>query len=59
MPAKVASCLDEREFRTNGRGHLVESSFVSLAELKAGKAPPGGYNLEAWSGELLAKKWLP
>jgi hypothetical protein len=56
---KVASFLDEREFRTNGRGHLVESSFVSLAELKAGKAPPGGYNLEAWSRELLAKKWLP
>jgi hypothetical protein len=56
---KGASFLDEREFRTNGRGHLVESSFVNVDELGPGKAPPEGYTLEAWSREFLMKKWLP
>ncbi|RYZ09248.1 MAG: hypothetical protein EOO73_05675 [Myxococcales bacterium] len=56
---KVASFLDEREFRTNGRGYRVESSFVGVGELTAGSAPPPGYILEEWSREFLAKKWLP
>jgi predicted ATPase len=55
---KLASFLDEKEFRTNGRGHLVHSSFVDAGELAAGTALPQGCKLEAWSGEFLAKKWL-
>jgi hypothetical protein len=56
---KVAKFLDEKEFRTNGRGHRVESSFVSLSELASGELPPEGYILEPWSRVFLEKKWLP
>jgi hypothetical protein len=56
---KIANFLDEKEFRTNGRGHLVESRFVSLRELASGKPPPEGYTLEPWSRAFLEKKWLP
>jgi hypothetical protein len=51
--------LDEKEFRTNGRGHRVESSFVAPSELAAGKPPPEGYTLEPWSRVFLEKKLLP
>lgn len=56
---KVATFLDEREFRTNGRGYLVQSSFVDPATLTSGTAPPKGYTLEAWSRAFLEKNWLP
>ena len=56
---RIANFLDEKEFRTNGRGHRVESSFVNPSELAAGKEPPEGYTLEPWSRAFLEKKWLP
>jgi predicted ATPase len=59
LEEKVASFLDEREFRTNGRGYLVESSFVPVETLRAGTTPAQGYTLESWSGAFLTKKWLP
>jgi predicted NUDIX family phosphoesterase len=55
----VATFLDEREFRTNGRGYLVKSSFMDAASLTAGTSPPKGYTLEVWSRAFLNKNWLP
>jgi hypothetical protein len=59
LEEKVANFLDEKEFRTNGRGHLVKSSFVEPPQLAAGTGTPQGYTLEAWSRAFLTNNWLP
>jgi hypothetical protein len=59
LEASVANFLDEREFRTNGRGHTLKSSFVARSELTPDKVRAARYALEDWSLELLTKKWVP
>ena len=59
LEARVADFLDEKEFRTNGRGHTLKSSFVSRNELTPDKVRAARYALEDWSLELLAKNWVP
>lgn len=56
---RIAKFLDEKEFRTNGRGYNRRSSFMTESELAAGGAGEKGYTLEQWSEELLKAKWLP
>jgi hypothetical protein len=56
---RVAKFLDDKEFRTNGKGHRRESSFVRVRELSAGKPEGTGYRLDQWSIGALKKKWLP
>lgn len=56
---RVAKFLDEKEFRTNGRGYRRESSFVRPAELTPGNRQAKGYTVEQWSLEILKQKWLP
>jgi predicted ATPase len=56
---RVATFLDEKEFRTNGRGHRRESSFVAPHELSPGNLQAKGYTVEQWSLEVLKAKWLP
>ncbi|HEX2876156.1 MAG TPA: hypothetical protein VHP33_33120 [Polyangiaceae bacterium] len=56
---RVAKFLDEKEFRTNGRGYRRESSFVAPRELSPGNLLSKGYTVEQWSLEVLKAKWLP
>lgn len=56
---RVAKFLDEKGFRTNGRGYRRESSFVRRAELSADTMRAKGYTLEEWSLAVLKEKWLP
>jgi hypothetical protein len=56
---RVAKFLDEKEFRTNGRGYRRESSFVAPHELSPGNLLSKGYTVEQWSLEVLKAKWLP
>ncbi|HKY35867.1 MAG TPA: hypothetical protein VJN18_08010 [Polyangiaceae bacterium] len=56
---RVATFLDEKEFRTNGRGYRRESSFVAPRELSPGNLQSKGYTVEQWSLEVLKAKWLP
>lgn len=56
---KIKNFLDEKEFRTNGRGHKVESSFTRLGEIEPDTSESKGYTLEPWSVALLEAKWLP
>jgi thymidylate kinase len=55
----VANFLEEKEFKTNGRGHTLKSSFVRRSALSPDKIAAGRYALEDWSRELLKKKWVP
>lgn len=59
LEQRIAKFLDEKEFRTNGRGYNRRSSFMAEAELAAGGAGAKGYTLEQWSEEILKAKWLP
>jgi hypothetical protein len=56
---RIATFLDEKEFRTNGRGYKRESSFVAPDELTPGNLRSKGYTVEQWSLEVLKAKWLP
>lgn len=56
---RIATFLDEKEFRTNGRGYKRESSFVAPDELSPGNLRSKGYTVEQWSLEVLKAKWLP
>jgi hypothetical protein len=47
----VARSLEEKEFKTSGRGHPATSSFVTLAALAE-------VQLEPWSGKVFAENWL-
>lgn len=47
----VARSLEEKEFKTSGRGHPATSSFVTLEALAK-------VQLEPWSGKVFAENWL-
>jgi hypothetical protein len=47
----VARSLEEKEFKTSGRGHPATSSFVTLEALAK-------VRLEPWSGKVFAEHWL-
>ncbi len=54
----VADFLDERQFKTNGRGYLVKNSFVEPARLLRDEPANRDYTLEEWSRWILNEKWL-
>jgi hypothetical protein len=58
VSAKVANFLDERQFKTNGRGYRVENSFVRPAQLGHDEGERRGYTLEEWSRLIHEAKWL-
>lgn len=47
----VAQSLEEKEFKTSGRGHPVTSSFVTLERLDE-------VQLEPWSDKVRIENWL-
>ena len=54
----VAEFLDERQFKTNGRGYLVKNSFVEPTRLNSDEHTKRDYTLEEWSRMILNAKWL-
>lgn len=54
----IAEWLDEKNFKTNGRGYELESSFVRANEVSGDSQPLKGYTLEEWSTLILEKGWL-
>jgi thymidylate kinase len=55
----VKRFLAERQFKTNGRGYPMKSSFVDPAQLAHDGPPEKGYTLEKWSHlVLLQTDWL-
>ena len=55
----VKSFLDEREFKTNGRGRSTKNAFVREEELVPDSEALKGYTLESWSQEFLNRRWFP
>jgi len=55
---KLAEWLDEKSFKTNGRGYRLESSFAAPSELSADRAREKGYTVEEWSRRILDAGWL-
>lgn len=49
----VAQSLEDKEFKTHGRGHPITSQFSSLGELSS-----GGLELESWSDLVVYSGWL-
>jgi predicted NUDIX family phosphoesterase len=49
----VAQSLEDKEFRTSGRGHPATSQFSTLAELRNGKL-----EFEPWSQQVVDSGWL-
>lgn len=58
VSVKLAEWLDEKNFKTNGRGYRLESSFVPPEELHAARGEEKGYTVEGWSRIILDNRWL-
>jgi predicted NUDIX family phosphoesterase len=52
----VADSLEEKEFRTNGHGHHMTSSFIEPANLQ--QDTETSRKLESWSKLMLGEGWL-
>ncbi len=55
----VKSFLNERDFKTNGRGRSTKNAFVGPDELTPDGGALKGYTLESWSQEFLTQRWFP
>lgn len=55
----VKGFLNERSFKTNGRGRSTENLFVRPDQLTPDSVALKGYRLESWSQEFLAQRWFP
>ena len=58
VPDKLAEWLDEKNFKTNGRGYRLESSFAAPAELSDEIVRKKDYRVEGWSKRILDAGWL-
>jgi hypothetical protein len=58
VPDNIAEFLDEKQFKTNGRGHWMKSFFVRPADLGTGDRGENDYTLEEWSRLWLEAAWL-
>jgi predicted NUDIX family phosphoesterase len=52
----VADSLEEKEFRTNGHGHHMTSSFIEPTKLQQDEV--SARKLESWSKLMLREGWL-
>jgi predicted ATPase len=59
IPRNIAEFLDEKQFKTNGRGYSLHSSFARPEDLADDTTGDRGYTLEEWSRVLLEESWLP
>lgn len=54
----LAEWLDEKDFKTNGRGYRLESSFVTSRQIAAARLKEKGYTVEDWSELILREGWF-